>query len=93
MQRNESGDSNHTVNGMQKYVGVTDDSGPFVEFNFAIGDPTLFVELVLPQEAFRHFCKINQVRMMTDHEMEMIDKDAEKWRFGDETLIALNKRK
>lgn len=77
---------------IQKYVGVIDDSGPFVEFNFAIGDPTLFVELVLPKAAFSEFCSKNKVQTMTAEEMAAIDEDAEKWRFGNETLVALNKR-
>lgn len=32
----------------------------FVEFDFAMGEPELFVELVLPDEAFNAFCAANK---------------------------------
>lgn len=38
----------------------------FVEFAFAIGDPELFVELLLRSEAFDDFCRDNQVEILTD---------------------------
>lgn len=38
---------------------VRDDG--FVEFDFAIGEPDLSVELILPAEAFREFCRANRV--------------------------------
>ena len=45
---------------LTKYIRITGDRhAKFVEFDFAIYDPTLFVELILPQQAFQHFCKIN----------------------------------
>jgi phenol/toluene 2-monooxygenase (NADH) P0/A0 len=31
----------------------------FVEFEFAIGDPELAVELILPADAYREFCRDN----------------------------------
>ena len=54
----------------------------FVEFDFAIHDPTLYVELVLPQQAFREFCKTNQVIEMTKQEQAINDAQEEKWRYG-----------
>lgn len=33
----------------------------FVEFEFAIGDPELAVELMLPEAAFHEFCLANEV--------------------------------
>jgi len=33
----------------------------FVEFEFAIGDPELAVELMLPESAFHEFCLANEV--------------------------------
>ena len=56
----------------------------FVEFDFAIGDPSLYVELVLPKEAFETFCRHNEVVMMTDEQAQSVDEDMEKWRYGDE---------
>jgi|GEM_PF-740591 phenol hydroxylase P0 protein len=33
----------------------------FIEFEFAIGDPALCVELMLPEAAFHEFCLANDV--------------------------------
>ena len=49
-------------NTLTRYVRVR--SAPeetFVEFDFAIEYPDLFVELVLPKKAFELFCKRNNV--------------------------------
>ncbi|NCF17506.1 MAG: phenol hydroxylase [Haliea sp.] len=56
----------------------------FIEFDFAIGDPSLYVELVLPKAAFDAFCRHNQVVMMTEEQAAAVDADMEKWRYGDE---------
>jgi phenol hydroxylase P0 protein len=50
---------------MRKYVRVCAwrDNG-FVEFEFAIGDPELCVELMLPSAAFHEFCLVNEVIML-----------------------------
>lgn len=69
---------------MPRYVRVR--SGPddtFVEFDFAIGFPDLFVELVLPRKAFDQFCEVNQVRHMDTQMCEALDADARKWRYGE----------
>jgi len=73
-----------TFDQMPRYVRVR--SAPdaqFIEFDFAINQPDLFVELVLPRAAFEHFCRINRVQHM-DAEMErQVDEDMIKWRFGE----------
>lgn len=56
----------------------------FIEFDFAIGDPSLYVELVLPREAFDTFCRHNKVVMMTDEQGAAVDADMAKWRYGEE---------
>ncbi len=61
--------------------GVIDDR--FIEFDFAIGEPSLYVELVLPRDAFQSFCRHNRVTMMTDEQARQVDADMEKWRYGD----------
>lgn len=74
-----------------KYVRVRSaKEARFVEFDFAIGDPSLFVELVMPQGAFEHFCQKNDVVHMTDEQMQAVDAEMEKWRYGEETLMAHN---
>jgi len=70
---------------LKRYVRirqVIDDK--FIEFDFAIGDPSLYVELVLPKAAFDAFCQHNQVEMMTEAQAQAVDADMEKWRYGDE---------
>jgi len=45
-----------------KFVTVTElRSDGFVEFEFAIGEPELFVELILPAAIFDEFCQVNRV--------------------------------
>ncbi len=55
----------------------------FVEFDFAIGEPSLYVELVLPKAAFEAFCRHNNVIEMTDEQAAAVDADMNKWRYGD----------
>jgi phenol hydroxylase P0 protein len=42
-----------------RIIGVKDNG--MVEFEFSVGDPDLFVELLLPAHAFADFCAVNQV--------------------------------
>ncbi len=61
---------------------VVDDK--FIEFDFAINDPSLYVEMILPRSAFTEFCALNHVVMMTDEQAARVDADMEKWRYGTE---------
>ena len=73
-----------TFNEMTRYIRVRSEPGDkFVEFDFAIGYPELFVELVLPREAFEIFCKHNNVVHMDSDMIREIDEDMIKWRFGE----------
>lgn len=36
----------------------------FVEFDFALGEPGIFVELILPTSAFDEFCSANHVTLL-----------------------------
>ncbi len=54
----------------------------FVEFEFAIGDPELAVELVMQFDQFREFCERHQVRHLTTEEGARLDFERMKWRFG-----------
>ena len=51
----------------RRYVRVrrVRDDG-FVEFEFAIGDPDMFVELILPQAALAGFCAANDVILLAE---------------------------
>ncbi len=73
---------------LTKYIRVTGDRhAKFVEFDFAIHDPALFVELILPQQAFQHFCEINHVVEMTGAQQAWNDAQEDKWRYGVEPTI------
>jgi phenol hydroxylase P0 protein len=54
----------------------------FVEFEFAIGDPELAVELVLQFDQFRQFCATHQVTRLSADEGARLDFERMKWRFG-----------
>lgn len=60
----------------------------FIEFDFAIGEPEVFVELILGPDAFAEFCTTNQVEILppavppTSQEVERSDWD---WRLSDAT--------
>ena len=54
----------------------------FVEFDFSIGDPTLFVELMLPFEQFRQFCARQHAQELTVEQKAQVDYDRLKWRYG-----------
>jgi len=75
----------------KKFVRIRSPEGArFVEFDFAIGDPGLFVELIMPQSVFDDFCRNNHVLFMTDAQMAEVDADMEKWRYGYNTLMSRN---
>ncbi len=43
--------------GLEHYVRVTrTDRRGYVEFQYAIGDPALYLEMILPAAAFAEFC-------------------------------------
>jgi phenol/toluene 2-monooxygenase (NADH) P0/A0 len=54
----------------------------FVEFDFAIGEPGLSVELVMSLRDYQSFCIANRVIQLTRDEGEALDIEQSKWRFG-----------
>lgn len=77
---------------LKKYVRVrSKPEDRFVEFDFAIGDPNLFVELVMPPGAFAAFCRNHRVVPMTADQVAEVDAQMAKWRYGEDTLVARNK--
>ncbi|MEN9849095.1 MAG: hypothetical protein RL368_1835 [Pseudomonadota bacterium] len=49
----------------QKYVRILETrADDMVEFEFAIGEPELFVELMMPSAAFKEFCATNSVSLL-----------------------------
>ena len=54
----------------------------FVEFEFAIGDPELAVELVMQFDQFREFCARHEVTHLSPEEGARLDYERMKWRYG-----------
>ena len=72
-----------TLTGLPCYVRVTGTlQERFVEFEFAIGDPALAVELVMQFEQFRQFCATHQAIPLGADEGARLDFERMKWRFG-----------
>lgn len=70
-----------------KYVRVTERmANGYVSFDFAMGSPDLFVELVLPEAAFEAFCETNHVQFMTQEQSDLVDEEMRKFRYGDEGM-------
>jgi phenol hydroxylase P0 protein len=78
------------------YVRVTGERPDgFVEFDFAIGEPEIFVELILPPEAFAEFCEANTVTVLepaADSPPDPADTDGDPfaWRLADARLPTPN---
>ena len=67
----------------QRYVRVTNtDARGFVEFQFSIGDPNLYLEMTLPQAAFDEFCRVENAQRLTEEQARMVDETELKWRYG-----------
>ncbi|MBS0445245.1 MAG: phenol hydroxylase [Proteobacteria bacterium] len=54
----------------------------FVEFEFAIGDPELSIDMVLPFEPFREFCAAHRVAPLSAEDGARLDRERMKWRWG-----------
>lgn len=69
-----------------KFVRVTElRKDGFVEFEFAIGEPELFCEMLMPASAFDEFCQLNRV-MFLDPERQHEDAGTEwSWSLRDAT--------
>lgn len=60
----------------------------FIEFDFAIGEPEVFVELILGRDAFAEFCSTNQVEMLppvAPHGAQDEPRSDWDWRLADAT--------
>ena len=56
----------------------------FIEFEFAIGEPELFVELILTPDAYAEFCEANQVEVLPASAPSDTTDDWD-WRLSDAT--------
>jgi phenol/toluene 2-monooxygenase (NADH) P0/A0 len=68
----------------QKFVRVNElRKDGFVEFEFAVGEPELFVEMILPAASFEEFCQVNAVTRLAPNDAESTQDDAWNWRLRD----------
>ena len=75
--------SANTMTTPTSYVRVTGTlEERFVEFEFAIGDAELAVELVMTPDQFHQFCERHRVRFLSPAEGARLDFERLKWRFG-----------
>ena len=56
----------------------------FIEFEFAIAEPEIFVELILTREAFEEFCTANAVTVLPPRAETTPSSDWD-WRMSDAT--------
>ena len=70
----------------ERFVRVTSTTRPgMVEFQFSIGDPGLYLEMILPQAAFDAFCVSNKVTFLSDEQARAVDAAEAVWQYGDES--------
>lgn len=74
----------------RRFVRVTGEhKNGFIEFDYAVGEPEVFVELVLPSDAFEDFCEINHVELLpSEHTLNDQKQDWE-WRISDATKVRI----
>ncbi len=72
----------------RKFVRVTGCRGrDLIEFDFAVGSPDLYVEIILPEAAFAEFCRQNEVEVLPSGN-DGEEHDALHWRLKDATSKA-----
>ena len=57
----------------------------FVEFDFAVGEPELFVEMILPATAFDEFCALNKVIFLDERAQLNVGGEDWEWTLRDAT--------
>lgn len=65
------------------FVRVTRaDHRGYTEFQYSIGDPTLYLEMTLPPAAFAEFCARHQVLHLTSDQARAVDAASRRWHGG-----------
>ena len=66
--------------GSKRFVRITNpDRKGFVEFNFSIGDPTIYLEMILDKPAFEAFCKEEGTVFLTPEQELVVDDLDARW--------------
>lgn len=67
------------------FVRVTRaDHQGFVEFQYSIDDPTLYLEMTLPPAAFAEFCTRHAATHLSAGQAAAVDSAARRWQLGRE---------
>lgn len=70
----------------RRFVRITKErKNDFIEFDYAIGEEEIFLELVLPREAFLDFCVENKVELLSSTQIESTATKDWGWRISDAT--------
>lgn len=65
------------------FVRVTNaDRRGYVEFQFSIGDPELYLEMTLPPAAFAEFCAAHCATHLDAAAARAVDRGMQRWRYG-----------
>ena len=56
----------------------------YTEFQFSIGDPTLYLEMTLPPAAFAEFCARHDAVHLTPAEARAVDAATRRWQAHDQ---------
>lgn len=73
-----------TFDPTRKFVRVSElRPDGFVEFDFAIGEPEIFVEMILPATAFDEFCAINKVSFVGEqNRLKVGEAESSDWQWS-----------
>lgn len=78
--------SEQNIDVSKKFVRLTEKRPDgFVEFDFAIGEPELFVELLMPEAAFTEFCADNKVTLLQGPRPQANNPEDWDWRMKQAT--------
>ena len=72
-----------------RFIEKRDDG--FVEFEFAVGEPEIFAEMILKAEDYEIFCKEQGVVMIDENSNPVDKSDDFEWRLRDATQKRLDK--
>lgn len=72
----------------KRYVRITGKRHGFIEFDFAIGNPEIFTELLLKPQDFEEFCVLHKTEVLEP--ATEVDDDLA-WRLSDATRTRLNR--
>jgi len=77
-------DAHRPAPSAQCHVRVTNpDRNGFVEFQFSMGDPALYLEMTLPPVAFTEFCARHGASPLSAAQARAVDRHQQRWAGAD----------